>query len=56
MNILIDEHKQFVEKLIDNNVEFILVGGFAVIYYGYSRTTGDMDIWLKPTFEKKISF
>lgn len=53
MNILIDEHKQFVEKLINNNVEFILVGGFAVIYYGYLRTTGDMDIWLKPTVENK---
>ena len=49
MNILIDEHKEALEKLLDNEVEFILVGGLAVIYYGYTRTTGDMDVWLKPT-------
>jgi hypothetical protein len=30
------------------DVDFILVGGYAVIFHGYSRTTGDLDIWLKP--------
>ena len=29
-----------------HNVRFILVGGLAVNYYGYSRTTGDVDLWL----------
>ncbi len=24
----------------------MLIGGYAVIYYGYQRTTTDMDIWL----------
>ena len=27
-------------------VEYLLVGGYAVGHYGYSRATGDMDIWL----------
>lgn len=25
----------------------MLIGGYAVIHYGYERTTGDMDIWLQ---------
>lgn len=53
MNILIDEHKKLVEELLDNHVEFILVGGLAVIFYGYSRTTGDLDVWLKPTADNQ---
>lgn len=39
--------------LIESNVEFILIGGFAVNYYGFNRPTGDMDIWLKPTIANK---
>lgn len=53
MNALLEEHKSFLFQLIDNKVEFILVGGMAVIYHGYPRTTGDIDIWLKPDNENK---
>lgn len=48
MNILIEEHKQFIIQLLESKVEFILIGGYAVIFHGYGRTTGDMDLWLKP--------
>ncbi|HXB39286.1 MAG TPA: hypothetical protein VNZ49_02020 [Bacteroidia bacterium] len=44
MNILVQEHQVFVKKLINAGVEFILVEGYAVIFHGYVRTTGDMDI------------
>src|ERR1051325_4420892 len=27
----------------------MLIGGYAVIYYGYERTTTDLDIWLEPS-------
>jgi hypothetical protein len=53
MNILLDDHKKILIQLLEVNVEFILIGGYAVIYHGYSRTTGDMDIWLKPTNENR---
>ena len=46
MNIFFDEHQQLLQKLSENNVRFMLIGGYAVIHYGYSRTTGDMDIWI----------
>jgi hypothetical protein len=29
-----------------NNVEYLLVGGYAVGVHGYPRPTGDMDIWV----------
>ncbi len=34
-------------------VDYIIVGGYAVIFHGYGRTTGDLDIWVKPTDENK---
>ncbi len=46
MNIFLDEHQELLHKLVEHDVRFMLIGGYAVIHYGYSRTTGDMDIWL----------
>ena len=46
MNIFLDEHQQLLHTLLEHRVRFMLIGGYAVIHYGYSRTTGDMDIWL----------
>lgn len=46
MNIFIEEHQQMLLALAKNNVRFMLIGGYAVIYHGYARTTADMDIWL----------
>ena len=43
-NIFVDEHKQILFALIKNKVDFIIIGGYAVIHYGYDRNTGDMDI------------
>ena len=53
MNIFIDEHKQLLHTMVNNNVSFMLIGGYAVIYYGYERTTGDIDIWLKCSNENR---
>ena len=47
INVLLNEHQQILSALIKHNVNFMLVGGYAVIHYGYERTTGDMDIWLQ---------
>lgn len=46
MNIFIEEHQQMLLALAKNNVQFMLIGGYAVIFHGYARTTADMDIWL----------
>jgi len=53
MNILYNEHRQVLQKLLDKKVSFILVGGYAVNYYGYNRVTGDMDVWIQPDNKNK---
>jgi hypothetical protein len=53
MNITLPAHQEMLLALLSNNVEFMLVGGYAVVYHGYVRTTGDMDIWLKPSNENR---
>jgi hypothetical protein len=50
-NIFNPDFRDFILALNDNNVEYILVGGFAVILHGHSRVTGDMDIWVNRTEE-----
>jgi hypothetical protein len=37
----------FIDALNKQEVEYMLVGGYAVILHGYRRTTGDMDVWVK---------
>jgi len=48
-NIFNEDFRDFLLMLNKHNVRYILVGGFAVILHGYSRTTGDMDIWVERT-------
>jgi hypothetical protein len=54
MNIFHNEHFELLKILIRNKVNFLLIGGVAVNFYGYSRPTGDLDIWLEPTNENKL--
>lgn len=48
-NIFNDDFRDFIQAMNNHNVEYILVGGYAVILHGYRRVTGDMDIWVKRT-------
>ncbi|MCB0632888.1 MAG: hypothetical protein R2824_29090 [Saprospiraceae bacterium] len=50
-NIFHADFQDFIKALNQNEVKYILVGGYAVILHGYSRTTGDMDVWVKPDRE-----
>jgi predicted nucleotidyltransferase len=56
MNILIPEFKKILKLLKKHNVNFILIGGYAVIYYGYERTTKDLDIFIEPNNNIKDRF
>ncbi|WP_420640604.1 hypothetical protein [Candidatus Leptofilum sp.] len=40
------DFKEFLQLLNAHNVEYLLIGGYAVGYYGYARATVDMDIWI----------
>jgi predicted nucleotidyltransferase len=41
------DFKDFLKLLNSHKVKYLLVGGYAVGYYGYPRATGDMDIWIE---------
>lgn len=45
------EYLNFVRLLNEENVEYVVLGGHAVIAHGYLRTTGDMDIFVQPSLE-----
>jgi predicted nucleotidyltransferase len=38
--------REFLKLLNSKRVEYLLIGGYAVGYYGYPRATADMDIWV----------
>lgn len=48
-NIFNEHFRDFIKALNDNNVEYVVVGGMAVILHGYVRGTGDMDVWINKT-------
>ena len=40
------DFKEFLKLLDKHRVEYLLIGGYAVSYYGYPRPTSDMDVWI----------
>jgi len=40
------DFKEFLKLLNEYKVEYLLVVGYAVGYYGYPRATADLDIWI----------
>jgi len=32
-----------------HEVDYLLIGGVAVVYHGYTRSTADLDFWYNPT-------
>ncbi len=50
-NIFNEDFRDFIDALNKQEVEYLLVGGYAVILNGYRRSTGDMDVWVNVTAE-----
>ena len=50
------DFKEFLRLLNAHQVEYLLIGGYAVGYHGYPRATADMDIWiaLQPANAERI--
>ena len=40
------DFKEFLQLLNSHKVEYLIVGGYAIGYHGFPRTTGDIDIWV----------
>lgn len=60
-----DSLTRIITSLNDKKVEYLIVGGFAVSYYGYVRVSmarnnrpadkNDLDIWYNPTYSNYFS-
>ena len=45
------DFKEFIGSLNDNQVRYLVVGGYAVALHGYPRYTNDLDIWIEMSSE-----
>lgn len=47
----LDEFDRIVASLNRHRVDFMIIGGFAVVYHGHMRTTKDLDLFVRRTTE-----
>jgi len=45
--VLNQDFKEFIQSLNDNQVRYLVIGGYAVAFHGYPRYTKDIDIWVE---------
>lgn len=48
---LAEDFEDFVKLLNQHNVEYMVVGGYALAFHGKPRHTGDLDIWINVSEE-----
>lgn len=53
-NLFNEDFQDFIKSLNYYKVEYLLVGGYAVILHGYIRSTADMDVWVNKTTENYL--
>ena len=56
--IIDKDFKEFIQLLNKNEVQYLIVGGYAVALHGHPRYTKDLDIWIlihKDNAEKLVS-
>ena len=49
--MLNSDFKEFIQLLNDNQVKYLVIGGYAVAIHGHPRYTKDIDIWIEMTPE-----
>ncbi|CAD5255399.1 MULTISPECIES: hypothetical protein [unclassified Imperialibacter] len=47
------EFLKVIDSLNNHQVLYMVIGGFAVNYYGHSRVTGDINLYLKDSLENR---
>jgi len=51
---LAEDFEDFVKLLNQHEVEYMVVGGYALAFHGKPRHTGDLDIWINVSEENAI--
>lgn len=50
-NIFHEDFQDFIKSINNAKVKYVLVGGYSVIFHGFPRTTGDLDIFVEVSKE-----
>lgn len=45
------DFKDLLSLLSEEQVDYLVVGGYAVIYHSQPRSTKDLDLWIRPSVE-----
>ncbi len=40
------DFNEFLKSFEEEKVDYLLIGGYAVGFYGYARATADLDVWI----------
>jgi len=51
INLVREQLRKVCENLNSQGVQYMLIGGVAVGFYGFPRSTADIDFWYNPTLE-----
>jgi hypothetical protein len=49
------DFQEFLRLLNEKNVKYLVVGGYAVIFHGYVRYTGDLDVYVALSNENAVA-
>jgi len=49
------DFKEFIESLNAHKVRYMIIGDYALAFYGYPMNTGDMDFWIEPGEENILN-
>jgi len=41
------DYKEMLQLLLEEEVDFLIVGAYAMAAHGFPRATGDLDLWVK---------
>jgi len=45
--MLNQDFKEFIQSLNENEVRYLVIGGYAVAFHGHPRYTKDIDVWIE---------
>jgi predicted nucleotidyltransferase len=49
LNSLNDDFRDLLLALAEQGVEFLIVGAYALSFYGAPRASGDIDVFVRPS-------
>lgn len=49
------DFKELLQLFAEYEVRYLILSAYSVAYYGYVRSTGDLDVWLDSSFDNSAN-